>query len=294
MSNQCELCRVGARGEQSHIIPAFVYRWLKRTSATGRLRFVPAPNRPVQDGAKQELLCGVCEDALQEWESECASRLFLPYHDGQFTRLEYKSWLAKFCASVSWRALTYLVLHDRTPTDDKLRIACALRAWREFLLGSRPHPGKFEQHLVPVGAIAETTYANLPGNTNRYLMRAVGMGMLGSGSTLAVVSKMCGLVVVGLIGNADRSLWSGTKVHINTGIIEPSVLTVPDSLLSYFNRQAAATFSASAGLPTAQRDSIERIAARDPERVLQSGTLKAMMEDLRMFGPTRSNAHEQG
>jgi hypothetical protein len=53
------------------------------------------------------------------------------------------------------------------------RIEQALETWRRYLLDGLPHPGRFEQHMVPMDELASATGPDLPTGTNRYLLRAV-------------------------------------------------------------------------------------------------------------------------
>ena len=53
----CRLCLRARPLRDSHIIPAFVYRWQKGTSATGYTRSLERPNVRVQDGPVVPLLC---------------------------------------------------------------------------------------------------------------------------------------------------------------------------------------------------------------------------------------------
>ncbi|EEG87761.1 hypothetical protein PROPEN_00062 [Proteus penneri ATCC 35198] len=57
----------------SHIIPKFVYDWLKETSITPFIRDIKNVNIRHQDGDKQYLLCNVCEKKLAVYENELAS-----------------------------------------------------------------------------------------------------------------------------------------------------------------------------------------------------------------------------
>jgi hypothetical protein len=46
--------------------------------------------------------------------------------------------------------------------------SCAKTAhlvWKEFLLEKRPHPGRHEQHLLPLDAIRSFTHKEMPPNT---------------------------------------------------------------------------------------------------------------------------------
>ena len=57
---QCRLCGKEADLCESHLVPKFVFRWLKKTGADA---FRPPldPNRKVKDGAKLYLLWEECE-----------------------------------------------------------------------------------------------------------------------------------------------------------------------------------------------------------------------------------------
>ena len=59
--SSCRLCGATKELQESHILPGFVFRWKKETSATGYLRFGQQPNLRVQDGVKLHLLCRDCE-----------------------------------------------------------------------------------------------------------------------------------------------------------------------------------------------------------------------------------------
>ena len=64
---ECRLCRLSDDLRESHIIPSFVFKWLKKTSATGYLRFAEGDAASKQDGVKIPLLCGTCEQRLSSW-----------------------------------------------------------------------------------------------------------------------------------------------------------------------------------------------------------------------------------
>jgi hypothetical protein len=103
----CRLCQRPRELRDSHILPAFVFRWLKDTSATGFMRFADEPNRRAQDGITTRLLCDECEGRLGVWERAFANDLFYPYVENSSLRVRCGTWLLKFCASVSWRSRSY-------------------------------------------------------------------------------------------------------------------------------------------------------------------------------------------
>src|SRR5262249_11799722 len=148
------LCSAPRPLRRSHIIPRFVYDWLKRTSATGHMRVGHTVNRRRQDGWKPRLLCADCEDRLNTWETATAQQLFVPIAEDAVERVRYGPWFAKFAVSVSWRVLTGFQLSGAlTAWPPRLRTSAdaALRCWREFLFDQRTNPSRFEQHAVRVG-----------------------------------------------------------------------------------------------------------------------------------------------
>src|SRR5271155_846270 len=139
----CRLCGATKTLQKSHILPGFVYRWMKETSATGYLRFGQQPNLRVQDGLKQHLLCRDCAHRFNQWETQFANQIFHPMTQGDTARASYGPWLLLFCASVSWRVLVYHIERKNLgPVPARLlpSVEQTEAAWREFLLGSRPRP----------------------------------------------------------------------------------------------------------------------------------------------------------
>lgn len=76
---RCQLCGSESILQLSHILPAFVFRWMRETSGNGHLRFGEAPNLRVQDGLKRHWLCASCESLFARSETAFADQLFHPY-----------------------------------------------------------------------------------------------------------------------------------------------------------------------------------------------------------------------
>jgi len=144
----CALCRQERELRCSHIIPKFVYTWLKESSGTGFLRFSPNPNQRTQDGLKKDFLCGDCEVLLSKFETEFANNIFYPLHKNEQLRLSdgpwfrYKSWCMKFAVSVSWRCLMVAREFGLKHFSETQRLLTdqALETWRGFILGKPKIP----------------------------------------------------------------------------------------------------------------------------------------------------------
>lgn len=81
---KCVLCDSEECVEDSHVIPAFVFRYLKKISITGHLRGGEQPNLRMGDGPKPRLLGPKGEDLLSVWEIpaphiHCSATKFLAY-----------------------------------------------------------------------------------------------------------------------------------------------------------------------------------------------------------------------
>ena len=104
MIAECRLCGETRELQQSHIIPNFVIRWLKKSSATSFLRDATNPDKRLPDH-KEELLCDECEQKIGKWESKFASEVFYPFIRDQTSQIEHSNWLQLFVISISWRIL---------------------------------------------------------------------------------------------------------------------------------------------------------------------------------------------
>ena len=86
----CELCCKEKDLRESHIIPKFVFDWQKESSGTGFLRSSRVPNRRVQDGAKEYMLCSDCETLFNQWETSFATNIFHPLNRRENIQFEYR------------------------------------------------------------------------------------------------------------------------------------------------------------------------------------------------------------
>jgi len=100
----CHLCDKEKDLAESHIIPKFVYRWMKNTGGQ-YFRTVLNPNQRIQDGLKNYLLCFDCEQKFSKYEKWFADNIFFPHLQSNSKFLEYDENLGNFIVSVLWRRL---------------------------------------------------------------------------------------------------------------------------------------------------------------------------------------------
>lgn len=202
--SECALCLKEKPLCDSHIIPSFVYKWLKDTSATGYLRSGKSPNLRQQDGLKLKLLCNECESILNEIETLFAKNVFHPYINteldstgiatGKIKFFQYNEWLLRFIISLHWRILAS---EDYTSYDRPLKLIAKLNEikedWRQFLLKTKINAGPCESHIVFLQNMI-SGQGRLPKNLNNkinyYLLRFVDGTIVSSINKISVFSKI--------------------------------------------------------------------------------------------------------
>ena len=149
----CQLCLYKKELKSSHIIPSFVYKWLRETAALPSLRYGKIPNKRIQDGEKRPLLCQDCELLLSQWEKTFSENIFIPQIQDSTQQIEYHQWMLKFSVSVVWRALVFLLLDGVAdyPLIDEAKLA--MERWRRFLLGEYKNPNIYQIHAMPFDLI---------------------------------------------------------------------------------------------------------------------------------------------
>lgn len=284
---KCSLCEQTKKLHQSHLIPKFVTKWLKKSSATGFIRVSPQMNQRSQDVLKEYMLCLDCESLFSSWETAVATYVFHPLVQRKAPIFKYESWLLKFATSVSWRVFSWYRRGDPTeyPQVSQDLMDKAMRTWKEFLLDHIEDPAPFDQHIILFDAIESSqNISGLPPNMNRYLVRAVDVNLvLSNGEPAFVYIKMGRLAILGFIDCRHPEHWKGTKVSLGAGTIGGDV-GMPEEFLGYLKERATKVAREYDGLSERQRSVIEQSHRKDIERSAASETFWALEQDVRLFG----------
>lgn len=280
----CHLCGALSTFQNSHVVPAFVFRWLRETSGNGYMRANQNPNRRIQDGPKEYWLCLSCETNFNRSETAFATQVFYPYLKASDKPLRYGNWLLHFCTSVSWRTLHYHTVYARTNglgSRFTSSIQLAESTWREFLLGKIAHPGVFRQHIVLMDRV-ESASMTLPPNINRYLMRAVQIDLCQGGETLFTYSKLGRFMILGFINEPQPGNWVGSKVNANRGEIGPRNYSVPLAFMRYLIDKANELMRVN--VSRRQQEKINVTFKSNIDKLKGSDFFEAMYADVEMFG----------
>jgi hypothetical protein len=285
MHGKCLLCGQQADLQLSHVLPAFIFRWQKKSG--GHIRHSAAVNQRVQDGAKEYWLCQTCEELFNGWETKFSNAIFHPTNASALPTVWYGDWLLRFCTSVSWRSLKYLRhvggLTELTPEQMRL-VDCAQQTWAEFLRGERRHPGAFEQHLIPFGPVTGLREIKFPPNINRYLLRVVEINFGRNPSAMFVYSKFGRFAVLGFIQLDYPEQWVGSKVRLRGGTLRPRKYVLPAPFGDFLADRASRVWTIMDAISESQQRKIERTIRADLDRFANTDMFKAIQHDAEVFG----------
>lgn len=286
MHGICAFCGKQAVLRESHVLPAFIFRWLRnRSGAASHLRHTDSPNRRVQDGLKFPWLCNDCEGHFSRYETAFASQVFHPWHSGK-QRIAYENWLLKFCVSISWRVLKFARGKNKAPsyTGEQMRLMDEAEVrWRAFLNDDVPHPSAFEQHVLIFDTIADTNVPGLPNNFNRFMMGAVTLDIVGSKESLMTFAKLGRFNIFGII-QKGRGEWGGTKIHVRQGLLMPSKVVIPSGLLDLFIEKAQYASKSMSTISKSQRKKIDDNVIANINEFSKSDQFASILADAEMFG----------
>lgn len=221
MNQICALCEHPKDLMESHLIPKFVFRWLKKTGGE-HIRRADNPNKRVNDGLKPKLLCHDCEQKIGKLEDKFARDIFYPYVGKGKQKFEYDSYLFQFVVSVLWRVALFSL--PSASLDHKSLIASKLMDWREFLNGEKQLPNTDRVHMF-------FTTDQLKHNTQpvehflNYWARGVDGAIASGTNTCIVYAKLARIVLIGEISFFDSTGMVNTLIN-QTGKIDTSSMNI--------------------------------------------------------------------
>lgn len=303
---KCALCGNVGELQNSHIIPAFVYKWLKNTSATGFLRAGDKINVRTQDGHKEKLLCSICEKLLNKYETEFANKIFHPFINSELDKqgsgrgiikqFYYEEWLLKFLISVQWRLLFSVEL---TPNDVKNSLLIQkdnfINIWRDYLLGNRSDTGNSESYLIFMQSLAKA-FGNFPKNINdkinHYILRTADGTIAYSRNKLAVYSKLGPIALFSCIQPAKLKDTRDLRIR-KRGVIKLAQNLKNSEIANFIYIDRPNEVIPKWEMSDNQWQKIEDSFKSNPERVKDSLTIHAHNADLeiqrRKFSQYHSN-----
>lgn len=282
----CALCQKDETLKHSHIIPRFVSHYIKKNSATGFLRSATNPERRLQDGDKQYLLCGSCEGRFSKMETAFARKMFHPFQESGFQKFEYEEWLHYFISSVSWRNL-YLdicgfVSTQDLPVDVFESLIVAEGNLRKYLLGEKNDIGSIENHIFFFDQI-ESAPEDISNANPHAFFRTSEFGYTLTtydyGGGYYVFSNLAGILICTIIKRTNEDNWKNTMVNLTGGVLEPPQeigSPLMGEVFSYFQEHSQKTMSES------QAKKVLEQLRKNPDKLKQSNFIKYSKLDDRL------------
>ena len=280
----CALCQSSTDLRNSHIVPKFAFDWLKRTSGTGYLRLGSNVNKREQDGFKERMLCGDCEQLFSNWEGPAASNIFGPVHDDQI-ELEYGDWFYQFAKSVCWRILfTYRQIGLSSFPEKMIhRIDDTIENWRQELLANDSTDNTTEFHCFTLGPIEQTDFTNLPPSINRYFLRAIDTDVIHNSTDVMVYAKLARLVIIGTLQRSADKEWVNTQICPSGDTLKRHVEMSGD-IGEFLIHKAGEYHSLINSFSNKQMNKLSDAMMADVDKTANSASFGAMYHDVQLFG----------
>lgn len=283
----CALCRKEANLENSHIIPKFVTRKLVKKSATGFMRNIFNPQKRIQDGSKQYLLCGDCEDRFNEYETIFASNVFNPYKNGKLKDFEYKEWLSKFIVSVNWRTL-YLDLIEYVNGQNigidvlEKYIECE-QILREFLLDERKDIEKMDINMFIFNDIKSASqeiidcnpYSFFYGGFFDYTVAIPSNGE----ECIGIIANLSGLIIYTTLYSSQKYKSTNTNVELHGGNFKVSNQSSENPILGNVFQYMIESRKEQEELSEEELKKIIKSIERNPDKFIKSESYKNLKKD---------------
>lgn len=279
----CRLCGNERELLTSHIMPSFIFKRMKKTSATGYIRFSQNMNKRRQDGLKLPWLCFECEQLFSKYEKYFSEEIFQPIHDQQ-KEITYNNMLSKFAASLAWRVLMYFTeinhlkhinLQDREATEKR---------WHDYLLNQNKHPDRHELHFYYLfGQIPLDK--DTPNNISRYLSRATDLNVFKTQDMSFVYIKSQNFLIIGYIRLPPNSrTFRKSRISISQGQLTQGLNELPGFIWKLLKERARLSKNHQNSLSEHEQLKIDKAYRTNLEKASNSETIKALTKDVQAFG----------
>jgi len=278
MTQKCSLCGQEKELQESHLIPKFVGKWIKNTSATGYLAKADEASKRVQDLITLRILCHDCEERFSKFETYFANEIFFPFHEKKIRAFEYDARLELFAISLSWRALK--LNYDEFKLEDPHLSSLVEQAeihWREFLMGQRRTISPYENHLLFLDYVKSGK--EIPPRFNWYTLRGVDATLAASKEMVFMYIKLPWMVFVTSIYPTTMEGWQGTAIKQCGKISTPQ--SIKDGVFGQFMKERSVLGHTSSSGPSSEvsEKRLLRAIEKDPKKFLESDTLQTMIAE---------------
>ena len=244
---RCFLCREITSLQRGHVIPRFVSRYLKRTSAKpGHVRLRQGHDgHLVQDGPTHHMFCRACEQLLSRDEQAFSRYVFGYAYALSSEAIAYEEWLLRFACGLMLRvcvANLYFSGDDKyvvEPLSARHRrlLEGACEDFRNYLLGDSDWPGKLQPLRISVGLTEIPRDGVIRSLWDFYMTRGFDSGIVTGDIVLAVYAHLPFHVFwAGVAPKKVRaSDWKNCRIT-KRGVLDPNTRQyAPDAFWEYMD-----------------------------------------------------------
>lgn len=285
----CALCKkTNAILEKSHIIPKFIFRRIVKKSVSGFMRNPFNPDERIQDGDKQYMLCGECEDIFNVSETMFANKIFHKYKNGKLQEFHYEKWLNSFITSVNWRTL-YLDIQgfkkDNSLTQENLNVLIECEEiLRDYLLGKRNDISNMENHIFffdDIKVADEKTYMYEPHSFFRH--GSFGYTCISHNyNGYYVITNLSGILICTILKKSSIELWENTFVQIDEWDFKIENQKIKSPIMSDVFEYMKESREAQKNISKDEMEKIMNIVTKNPEKFMSSEIYKDYLLDERL------------
>jgi hypothetical protein len=232
----CELHKENSELRESHIIPKFVYKWMKKTG-TSRLRQIKNINIPLQDGIKKYMLCQDCENLFSESEKWFSENAFYPYLKDNSYNLPNNENLKYFITSVLWRVLKYFKDNGNN-YNFKSDLDKAENIWKKYLLNNNLISEYNNMHLI----LIDNSYF-IDKETDLYFSRAVDIDIAENDEICFIYAKFSKFILIGEIIGFDSKSFDKTNISKEKEFSSSNQVINNTNIFDFFRSRIKETLS---------------------------------------------------
>lgn len=276
---ECRLCGETRELQNSHIIPRFVIRWMKKSGPTPFLRKAVDPDTRIQDH-HEKLLCEDCEQIFSDWEGKFAAQVFYPYVRDQKEEFEYEEWLHKFVLSISWRLLvSEMAVWQEGEHSKNEVVEERLDTWEAILLGKKSISEDPSNHHIfftdKIDIVRSDPEA--PSGFEVYMHRNIDGTSVYGENQIHTYFKFPRILFFSTIVPSEPSGFTGTRIE-EEGVIKP-----PQELGDLWGGflSGRANIFGQVSMSESEKEKVQDRILEDPERYFESDYFEAQIAEMR-------------
>lgn len=276
----CALCG-GSRSKRqlSHIIPSFVFKHASVRAPTGFLRNNVTPNRRIQDGPKDYVLCRDCEQRFSKWERSFAD-VYRRFYADPSKDICYSSSEA-FCAlSILWRVLHNARAHPELNHlqfgGDYSRTDAAYEAWSKALLDQK-HPGKYRLYWIFFDRIVGGS--QIPEGINTYIFHAIDFDLIANSKESLAYAHIPGMFIFGITEDHNSADWRDLRLRFNGGKYRHENRRAPGLIGDLIKEKVLAANYAKGSISASQNQKIRSSALKNVDKLMSSPLTQSVLAD---------------